>query len=188
MGIAKVRPIEWFDLKKRHRLLIDTNVWLYLNGPQVKQDGKSRKYSAALKKIRRAQCEVFVDVVVLSEFINRYIQIKFQGWKRPGVKATQKDFRSSTNYPAVARDIADAVRGILKVCRRLDSGLESIDMEALLSDFEENRRDFNDQVLAEICMTQNLTLITHDGDFKGYEITVLTANQRMLEPDNEVIS
>jgi len=185
--MAKVRPIEWFDFRKRHRLLIDTNVWLYLNGPQVKDDDKSRKYSDALKKIRQAKSDVFVDIVVLSEFINRYLRIKYKAWKSHE-EATFKDFRSSTDYPAVARDIANAARGILRTCVPLDSGLESLDMKLLLGDFEENRRDFNDQVLAELCKARELTLITHDGDFKGLGITLLTANRRMLEPDTEVIS
>jgi len=179
--MAKVRPIEWFDFRKYHRLLIDTNVWLYLNGPQVRDDDKSRKYSDALKRIRRAESHVLTDVLVLSEFINRYLRIKYKVWKRRK-EVEFKGFRSSTDYPAVAKDTANAVRVILKVCRPVDTALESIDMEALLIDFEKNRRDFNDQVLAETCRSQDLTLITHDGDFRGYEITVLTANNRLLEP------
>lgn len=184
MGKAEVLPIEWKTFREDDGLLIDTNVWLRLNGPQVREDQKTRKYSDALRKIRHAQGDVFVDILVLSEFVNKYLRIKYKAWK-PIPEASFKDFRSSTDYPAVAKDIANAVRGILKTCRPVNSGLESIDMEALLTDFEQKERDFNDQVLAELCASKNLALITHDGDFKGYGITVLTANPQMLEPDSE---
>ena len=184
MGKARAFPIKHCDFRRHRRLLIDTNVWIYLNGPQVWDNPEKREYSEALKKIRQAKCDVFIDVVVLSEFMNRYLRIKFEAWK-PDKSAEFKDFRSSTDYPAVAKDVADAVRGILRTCQLVDSGFESIDMEALLADFEEGRRDFNDQILAELCKTKDLTLITHDSDFKGYGITALTANQKMIKADDE---
>ena len=187
MPDAHVFLIKWRKFRSSDAFLIDANVWLDLNGPPSLRDPHAEKYSKAFKRILAAKCMVFADVLVLSEFVNRHSRYRFDMWK-PSKSATFKDFRSSTDYPAVAKDIANAVRGILKTCRPIDSGLESIDMELLLIDFEENRRDFNDQILAEMCRSQNLTLITHDGDFKGYEITVLTANNRMLEPDGEMIS
>ena len=53
-------------------------------------------------------------------------------------------------------------------------------MEALLSDFEANSRDFNDAILAQLCRAKDLKLVTHDGDFKDCGITILTANSNLL--------
>jgi len=184
MSDAHVFPIKWCKFRSSDTFLIDANVWVLLNGPSGLKRDIAVEYSSALHKMLAAQCKLFVDVLVLSEFVNRYSRYKFVMWK-PTEEVTFKDFRSSTDYPPVARDIADAVRGILGMCQLVGPDLESIDLEALLSDFEENRRDINDQLLAEMCRSKNLTLITHDRDFKGYEITVFTANPRMLEPENE---
>jgi len=184
MSSAHVFPIKWLKIKSSDAFLIDANVWLLLNGPPGLKRDIAAEYSSALGKMHAARCKLFVDVLVLSEFVNRYSRYRFDIWK-PTEEVTFKDFRSSTDYPAVAKDIADAVRGILRMCQLVGPDLESIDLEALLRDFEENRRDFNDQLLAETCRSKDLTLITHDGDFMGYEITVLTANPLMLKPENE---
>lgn len=45
---------------------------------------------------------------------------------------------------------------------------------------DEAVEDFNDQVLAELCKSRNLTLVTHDGDFKDLGLNLLTANQSLL--------
>ena len=182
---ADVFPISLpYKFNSSDGFLIDANVWILLNGPPGLKRDIAADYSSALRKMLAVKCRVFVDVLVLSEFVNRYLRYKFD-MSNPSQKVTFKDFRSSTDYPAVAKDIANAVRGILKTCRPVNSGLESIDMEALLTDFEQKQRDFNDQVLAELCASKKLALISHDGDFRGFGITVLTANSRMLEPDSE---
>jgi len=180
MSDAHVFPIKWRKFRSSDAFLIDANVWLLLNGPAGLKRDIAAEYSSALVKMHAAQCEVFVDVLVLSEFVNRYSRYRFDIWK-PTEEVTFKDFRSSTDYPPVAKDIANAVREILRMCQLVGPDLESIDVEALLADFEKNQRDFNDQLLAQMCRSKNLTLITHDGDFKGYEITVFTANGQMLE-------
>ncbi|MBN1593810.1 MAG: PIN domain-containing protein [Candidatus Coatesbacteria bacterium] len=187
MGKARIRPIEWINCKKDRRFFIDANIWIYLNGPQVKKDYKTREYSGALKKIRDSHSAIYIDVLVLSEFINRYLRIKLAEWDSRGVEATLKNFRSSSDYPAVAENIADAVRGILKVCERIDSGFASVDIDSLIGDFGAKRLDFNDQILAEICRTQDLTMITHDGHFSRCDIKVLTANKHMLEPSSQPV-
>ncbi|MCG9128943.1 hypothetical protein JT359_15240 [Candidatus Poribacteria bacterium] len=40
--------------------------------------------------------------------------------------------------------------------------------------------DFNDQIIAEICKENGLILVTHDGDFKSQDITILTDNNYLL--------
>jgi len=51
----------------------------------------------------------------------------------------------------------------------------------LLVQYEEGDSDFNDQVLVEICKSKDLTLITHDADFKAVDINILTANKKLLK-------
>ena len=55
-----------------------------------------------------------------------------------------------------------------------------LEMNDLLDDYAVGGFDFNDQVIAQLCKDKGLTLITNDGDFKGQDVTILTANRRLL--------
>lgn len=52
-------------------------------------------------------------------------------------------------------------------------------MNELLKDYAAGDSDFNDQVIVELCKREDLTLVTHDGDFKGSGIPILTANKNL---------
>jgi len=169
-----------YTFTQTDELLIDANVWLYIHGPQVQGDWKSKNYSNALANILQAKCNIFIDVLILSEFINRYSRLKCTQEKGSSDPATFKSYRQSSDFKTVAKDIADAVRRIFKHSKCIESGLTSIDINNLLADYESKCLDFNDQILAELCKSKSLKLVTHDRDFKDYDITVLTANRNML--------
>ena len=50
----------------------------------------------------------------------------------------------------------------------------------LLNEFAAGECDFNDQVIIKLCKKEELTLITHDADFRDAGIPILTANHRLL--------
>ncbi|MDQ1317270.1 MAG: hypothetical protein QG641_2522 [Candidatus Poribacteria bacterium] len=177
---AKTLNISSYTFAQTDELLIDANVWLYIHGPQIPKDQRSMNYSNALANILQAKCGIFIDVLVLSEFINRYSRLKCIQDKGSADPNTFKSYRQSSDFKTVAKDIADAVRRIFKHSKCVESGFTSIDVNDLLTDYESKCTDFNDQILAEICKSRLLKLVTHDGDFKDYDITVLTANKNML--------
>lgn len=174
-------PIEPYAFSEDDTLFLDTNIWLSVYGPQSSPDNwRTKLYSNALKRIINAKSIVFIDVLVLSEFVNRYSRMAF--WvKRPNARPNEfKKFRKSSDFKPVAKAISDDVRRILKYCQRIGSGFESIDVDASLAIYESERPDFNDMIMAELCKKNSLKLITHDADFKKFEITVLTANKNLL--------
>jgi predicted nucleic acid-binding protein len=173
MGMtANTINIGSYTFTQTDELLIDANVWLYIHGPQIPNDQRSTNYSNALTNI--------IDVLILSEFINRYSRLKCTQEKGSSDPATFKSYRQSSDFKTVAKDIADAVRRIFKHSKCIESGFTSIDVDNLLTDYESKCPDFNDQILAELCKSKSLKLVTHDRDFKDYDITVLTANRNML--------
>ncbi len=174
---AKIHDATSYNFKKTDAFLIDANIWFYLYGPRAPKDRKSQDYSNVLAEILRTKCSIFLDVLILSEFINRYSRLKFNLQKR---SRDFKAYRQSPAFKPVAKEIADAVRRILKHCKCIESDITSIDMNALLTDYESKYPDFNDQILVELCKSRSLKFVTHDGDFKDYGITVLTANRGML--------
>ena len=69
---AIIYDINFYDFQKNDSLLIDANIWLYIYCPQAQRRNISQNYSNALAKILKAECNVLLDVLILSEFINRY--------------------------------------------------------------------------------------------------------------------
>jgi len=177
---AKTLNINSYTFVQTDELLIDANVWLYIHGPQIPKDQRSKNYSNALASILQAKCSIFLDVLILSEFINRYSRLKCTQEKGTADPTTFKSYRQSSDFRTVAKDITDAVRRIFKHSKCVESGFTSIDVNDLLTDYESKCTDFNDQILAGICKSRSLKFVTHDGDFKDYDITVLTANRSML--------
>ena len=161
-------------------LFVDTNVWLYLYAPQAPDDWKAKVYSRALAKILSAKCRIFIDAVVLSEFINRYARLAFNLSKKTGSVLDFKDYRKSAEFKPVAGDIEAAVRSIMKLCQRTEIGFSTCDLDRLLAEFGQGNSDFNDQLMLELCKANGWKLVTHDGDFKDCGLTLLTANRRLL--------
>ena len=162
-------------------LLLDANVWFFLYGPHRPGSPQAAAYSGALARILAANSRIYVDVLIISEFVNRYARLKHQLLHgRHGVPRDFKRFRGTAAFKTIARDIAADTRKILSNCTRVDSGFATLDVDALVNSYGTGNSDFNDLVLVELCRRKGFMLVTGDGDFKGKGITVLTANRRLL--------
>ncbi len=164
------------------RLLFDANIWMYIFGPQGNPaDWKTNIYSKALADLLRVGSEIFLDVLVLSEFINRCARLEHQILANSG-QASQdfKSFRDSPDFEPVAKSIRSNVQRILKHCTRIESDFVPLDIRATMDEYESNSSDFNDLVLAALCRSHGLALVTHDADFINHGLTVISANNRLL--------
>jgi len=170
-----------YGFQATDELLLDANVWFFLYGPYPPGSQKAAVYSRALAKILVAKSRIYVDVLVISEFVNRYARLKHQLLQgRSGVSREFKTFRQSSTFKAIARDIAADVRRILANSTRAESGFAALDIDSLVTEYGRGDSDFNDLVLTELCKSRGFTLVTDDGDFKGKDIAILTANKRLL--------
>lgn len=174
----EIKDISSYSFSKDDRLFLDTNIWLSVYGPTAYQRRRMTIYANAIRDIRKAQCSVFVDVLIMSEFINAYARWEYK--QSASSSNTFKDFRRSTAFVSIAKDISVNAKRIIKQCQCCDSNFISIDVEALLTEFEKGNSDFNDQIFSEICKDKELTLVTDDKDFKGSGLTILTANNQLL--------
>ena len=134
--------------------------------------------SQVFQRILKAGSKIYTDVLVVSEFINRYARLQ-HGLVAPCTKF--KDFRNSQGFKPVAQDIAADVKKILAHCCLIGSGFETLETDDLLNEYSVGDSDFNDQVITELCKTNGFTLITNDGDFKCQDILILTANRSLLK-------
>lgn len=172
-----VEDITKYDFKSSDELLLDTNVWLLTNAPQKPGNKRAAVYSRALLNILKANSRIYIDVLIVSEFINAYARGK---WKLLSSNTEFKQFRKSKDFKPVAQDIAADVKRVLKHCTRIESGIESPTIDALIDEYAMGDSDFNDQILTNLCQRKGLKLVTDDGDFKSSGIPVLTANPRLI--------
>lgn len=170
-----------YEFKKSDFVLIDTNVWFYVHGPQGDpNDWKTKVYSAALQRLFEANSHALVDILVIAEFVNSFCRHEYKLYQ--GVSGTTdfKTFRKSSYFKSLAAGIANSVRLILGKCKCIGTGFESLDFEKVVTDYALLCPDFNDQILAELCKSNGFMLLTNDGDFRDFEVSILTANNKLL--------
>lgn len=167
-----------YTFTHRDRLFLDANIWLYLFAPRQPRNYWNQIYSRVFDRILDANSQIYIDVLVVSEFINAYARIK-QKVVAPHIN-NFKVFRGSLYFKRVAEDIAADVELVMSYCSMIESGFTTLSMNDLLADYISGDFDFNDQVITELCKNNGFTLITNDGDFRTQEIPILTANQSLL--------
>ncbi|MBN1261798.1 MAG: type II toxin-antitoxin system VapC family toxin [Anaerolineae bacterium] len=181
MTKSKALDIRKYPFQSTDALLIDANIWLYVTGPSGPSDWRAKTYSKALAAMLAARSHLYINVLILSEFINRYARLEYSRYSGSVPYSDFKDYRKSTDFKPIAQAIVVAVRSILQFCSRIDSGFSTLDIASLLHEFEEGDSDFNDQVLTDLCRRRGLILATHDSDFRDQGLTVVTANGHLLK-------
>ncbi|HLF90427.1 MAG TPA: hypothetical protein VI451_15875, partial [Anaerolineales bacterium] len=90
-------------------LLFDANVWLDIYGPQGNPGSwRTQVYSKALADALNAKSSIYMDVLILSEFVNRYARLEHALLQTRG--AAPRDFKKFRNIPAfipIAQNIAN---------------------------------------------------------------------------------
>ena len=174
----KAIAMKQHNFTSKDKLFLDANIWFYVFGPHRPGDPKVETYSDVFNCILNAQCQIYIDVLVVSEFINVYARRKWR-FISPHLYPF-KVFRNSPDFKPVAQDIAAEVKKIMKHCSRIESNFTNLEIDDLLNDYATGDFDFNDQVITEICKSNGLMLITDDSDFKTQDIPILTANSKLL--------
>lgn len=167
-----------YNFRSEDRLFFDANIWLFLHGPQQSPvRNRVKTYSQAFKRILIAKSHIHIDVLIVSEFINSYARIM---WRNSSSNIDFKRYRNSTQFKRIAPTIASDAELVMQHCSPVESGFARLEINDLLDEYAAGGFDFNDQVITELCKTEGLTLITHDGDFKGSAVPILTANKKLL--------
>lgn len=180
MTTSKVVDIRAYSFQNQDGLFLDANVWLSVYGNTTWARRGALTYSNAFRDIVRAGSTIYIDVLILSEFINTFARLE-QKRLAPGT-GSFKSFRKSADFKPVASDISQYAQRILRHCHRIGSGFETVDIVAALSDFALGGKDFNDQMIAGICRSRGLKLVTDDSDFGDAGLEILTANPHLLWP------
>jgi predicted nucleic acid-binding protein len=177
----QVHPIESYKFTAQDAVLFDANIWLYIYGPPSHISNQYRgAYTLALRRIRGCGCPILLDALVLSEFINAYARFFYNKLPLENKPADFKLFRNSSEFKPVAEQISRRAKKILEKTEPAKKLFDAMEMTAILSEYAGGEADFNDQILAQICRLNGLMLVTHDADFSATNLTILTANPKLL--------
>lgn len=165
--------------QKGEKILVDTNVWMLTHGPIAMTMARTQIYSNSLRDMRTYNCNIYVDGLVISEFVNAFARYEYNILPSKSRPAKFKDFRNSSAFLPIAQEISINVNKILKISRRCESNFSSVDISSIISDFSSGHYDFNDLLLEDLCKTQGMKLLTDDADFSGKGIDILTANNKV---------
>lgn len=170
-----------YSFASGEQILVDTNIWLYLfPAPGNPQQSFALQYSAAFSRLVSAQAQPVLDPMVLSEYLNRYCRIEWEGNFKSKYQ-TFKQFRMSTDFLSVVSSAHTFAAKILSFCQIHSISADQLDLNHALKDFKSGQIDFNDAILVDVCKKRNIKLMTNDADFQHGGIEVLTTNPRLLK-------
>ena len=73
-----------YRFQPEDKLFFDANIWLFIYGPQEQKNTKVDIYSSAFHRILKAKSRIYIDILIVSEFINTYSRLKWNILKRLG--------------------------------------------------------------------------------------------------------
>ena len=177
----KAHDLSGYRFHKREVVLIDTNVWLYLNPPPSSNKHRAAFiYGKGLKAMLSRKAQLVMDALILGEYLNAYCRIEWSAIHQDKYPKF-KNFRKSADFSVVGKGAAIFARSMLRLCTRCDYPFSAIDITQTLADFEIGLNDVNDGLLAETCRHNNWKLVTHDSDFTFGGIEILTGNRKLLK-------
>lgn len=165
-----------YDFTADDELFLDTNIWLFIHGSQKPSDEKTSIYSTAFRRILEAKSRIYIDILIVSEYINVYVRQR----ARLVSNVQFKTFRNTPEFKPIAQDAAKNSKLMLDSCLHIENRFRELDINTMVNEYAGGRYDFNDLVIEGLCKNRGLKLITDDGDFKDRGISVLTANKNLL--------
>ncbi|WP_125763424.1 hypothetical protein [Companilactobacillus hulinensis] len=159
-----------FKLHKNSKLkngnyLLDTNIFLYLlDDIQQKNDPG---YSDIIYESNNLEgVNFFVDIYIISEFINRNLRNSGYAYaKKNNISKYnyKRDYRSTVDFEETYEYSLDLVKNdILTLCNMS----KSLDRDYLMGAIDNPQaKDFNDQLIINDAVQNDLNIITHDRDY-----------------------
>jgi hypothetical protein len=166
--------IRTYLFKGDEKLFLDTNIWYYIYGPKPIEHSPENAiyinlYSKAFKKIQENKCSIYTDALIISEFVNAFARDMWQRYNRnlpEKSKINYKDYRKTLDFKQRATTIISETKKIFMDSIKCNSDFKSMDFNLFFIEYEKGNLDLND--------------ITNDNDFKGHNIPILTANNKLL--------
>jgi hypothetical protein len=176
---ANIIDIKSYSPKSSDIFFFDNNIWMFLFCPLGNYNqNKQKHFSSFFQSIQSLKCGIFINSLVVSEFVNRNLRIDFELWKKD-VKNYgadyKKDFVGSERYKDTVIEIQITINKILKICEKSSDNFNAIDIKDILLHLE--YIDFNDSYYLALAKLSKWKIVTDDGDFikySGHQVDILT--------------
>ncbi len=156
-------------IDKNEKIFIDTNILIFLFSPSFinSEQWMINKYSQIFATIVSNKNKLYINSLVVSEFINLCLRIDFnKNFNTDGRKNYKKDYRNSVEYRTTFNIVRNELKKILRLTSIIDDNLSSID---IISEFNKYQQlDFNDFVIANTVIKNDFKLLSDDNDFDNY--------------------
>jgi len=156
-----------YKINSTDQVFVDTNILIFLFSPSFvnTREYQVDKYATVYAKMIEKKCTLFVNQMVISEFINRCMRIDFErNFNSTGDKNYKTDYRPSSEYKATLRIVLKQLKKILKNVQPINDNFEAFD---IFEAYAEHENDFNDLIIAHTVIERDLKLLSDDGDFKN---------------------
>ncbi|MBM3421686.1 MAG: type II toxin-antitoxin system VapC family toxin [Chlorobi bacterium] len=177
----KVYNLRNYAFTCKEKILVDTNVWIYLFPPPGNpRNDLATTYSRAFLSMIQAGAIPVVDPLIASEYLNRYCRIEWEVRFR-NLYPTFKTFRKSPDFLSVAHSASTFASNILAKSAMHNVHTGKPQLSQAIQDFQSGQLDFNDTLLVDLCKQLDMKLLTNDSDFQTGGIDILTANPKLLK-------
>jgi len=181
--MSNIVNIKSYTPRSDENYFFDCNIWLFNFCPIGNYSKKQQEaYSYFLGSIKTNRANIFINSLVLSEFVNRYLRLDFDRWKKsPECTEISPDFKKnyipSERYKLIVTSVEKAIRDILKLTEKISDDFHRISesLDGVYSHFQ--HIDFNDSYYYEFCKKNNFILVSDDQDFakiKDNTVKILT--------------
>lgn len=151
------------------KVFLDTNILIFLFSPSFVTSASWQidKYSQIFAKLVENKNEMYINSLVVSEFINRCLRIDFDKNYNNDNKDFKRDYRQSSEYEQTLKVILNELKKILALTITIDDDFSSFNV---ISEFKNNSQlDFNDLIIARTVINNGFSLLSDDQDFDHYE-------------------
>jgi len=178
--MARTFSLQEYHLLRDKPIFVDANILIYIFWPTGSQSWE-KDYARVFGHLLKQKNLLYLDFMILSEVINRIFRIEHRKVRKYNPSfAKFKDYRDSTEGQTDLEDIYTILKDTVLPWFEIAEGvMQKTDIENMLIT---DHLDFNDKGILHLCQMNSFTLLTHDGDFRGTGLDILTGNPKILKP------
>ena len=153
----------------------DTNVWMYIFAPLANAKKiKQRGYSAFLGEIISRKATIWINSLVVAEYVNAVLRLEFKQWMKQHQYHNadfKHDFKPTVEYQSALEAIKLQVADIMKITKKRSDDFHIIDIDRILTSMG-SVLDYGDSIFVDTCTNNQLILVTDDSDIVGLDLPI----------------
>jgi len=145
----------------------DNNIWMFIYGIIGNYERKKQEtYSNLLGYIIERKRPIFINSLVISEFVNANLRNEYEIWKMKPENFSQNKYKEhylkSTSYQSTLKSVLAALKSILSITTKGNDNFNAIQLDNVFNEMTDC--DFNDAYYLQYSKLGNYIIVTDDGD------------------------